>query len=1017
MYEAKKTEEEIVEFWKKNQIYKKVKDQNKGKKPFYFLQGPPYTSGKIHIGQAWNNSLKDFVLRYKRMKGYDVWDRAGYDMHGLPTESKVMKKLGFKFKDEIVKYGIEKFIKECINFSVEHAHLMNDDLFRLGIWMDYENAYMPIDDYWMESVWWLVKQAHDKKRLYEGDKTITWCAHCETALAKHECEYKVISDKSIFVKFKVKGTKNEYLLIWSTTPWTLPLNLAIMVNPEFTYVKAKVEDEVYIIAKELADPVIKNILKKDYKILKEIKGEELEGIEYEHPLGKEIKDYKKLKAKHPKVHTVVLSNEHVTLEAGTGLVHTAPGCGPEDYEIGYKNNIPPYNPLDERGIFPDNFGSMSKWVAKVDDSKFIQKMTEEGMIIGTQTVEHDYAHCERCHTPVIYRATKQWFFKIEDLKERMLELNKSISWVPDSTNNAFNLWLGNLRDNSITKQRFWGTPLPIWKCKKCGEYTVIESKDELSRKAGKTPENLHKPWIDEITIDCKCGEKQERIPDVMDVWIDSGVASWACLYYPKQKDNFEKLFPADFILEAREQARLWYSMLMICSTLALNKSPFKSVYNHGMITDVEGVKMSKSLGNVISPYEVTDKYGADTLRFYMCSTNAGEDINFSWDEVKQKYKSLMILWNVHQYLIDYCKTFKVNPTKEQVPELEEKYILSKLNRTIKKVTELFEFYHLDEIPSEIEKLFLELSREYIQSTREKVTEKPELVLSTIYKVMLETIKMLAPVTPFISEKIYQNFKKEFKLENETISQYSWPKENKELINEKLEEQMEIAQKIIQAGLSTREKAKKGVRWPLRQIKVISKNPEVERTIKSLGDLIKLKLNIKGIELLKEYKYEKVEIVPNKGKIGKDFKQDAKKIIEKITDSVIQEIRKNNRTFVDKFELTTDHITVKEILPENLTMERFDLGQVILVTETDKELEAEGYARELARRIQDLRKKFKLKKQDKIKLAIHSFYDISKWKDYLQEKTGAETLDLKDKKYSHSETANIKDQKFEIYIEF
>jgi isoleucyl-tRNA synthetase len=1019
MYNQIQLEQEIVDFWKKNNIYKKVKEKNKGKKKFYFLQGPPYTSGRIHIGQAWNNSLKDSVLRYKRMQGFDVWDRAGYDMHGLPTSSKVMKKLGLNSKEDIIKFRVNKFVKECMSFSVEHANLMNDDLFRLGVWMDYENAYMPIDEYWIEAIWWLIKQAHLKNRLYEGDKTMTWCAHCETALAKHECDYKEITDKSIFVKFKVKDTENEYLIIWTTTPWTIAFNLAIMAHPDFTYIKAKVDDEIWILAKDLADHFIKDILKKDYTILEEIKGKELEGLEYIHPWEKEIKDFSKLKLKHPKVHTVVLSNEYVTLEAGTGLVHCAPGCGPEDYEVGHRNNIPPYNKIDERGIFPNDFGEMSGWIAKTDDDKFIKKMVEEGMIIATSNISHDYAHCQRCHTPVIFRITKQWFFKVEDLKERMLELNKGVYWIPDSIKNAFVSWLENLRDNSITKQRFWGTPAPIWKCKNCQDYIVVESKDELSRLAGKTPENLHKPWIDEIKIDCKCGSIKERIPDVLDVWIDAGVASWACLYFPKRKDLFERLFPVDFILEGRDQVRGWFNLLMISSIIAFDRAPFKACYSHGMITDIEGVKMSKSLGNVISPYEIVEKYGADVLRFYLCSTNAGEDVAFSWDEIKIKYKNLGILWNIHQYLLDYCKSFQVTPkeTNELDLELEEKYILSKLNKTIKKVTELYDFYYLDQIPDQLESLFLELSRTYIQLTREKVQEKPELVLSTIYKVLFELLKMLTTLTPFISEKIYQNLKEAFNLEHETISYYPWPSYDENLINETLESQMHIAKQIIQAGLAAREKAKKGVRWPLKELKVISKNPEVERTLKNLSELIKTKLNVKELNLLKEYEYESVEIVPNKRQIGKDFKQDAKEILENLNEEIIKEIRQHNRAFVGKFELTTDHITVKEILPEGLTMERFDHGQVILETETTPELEAEGFARELIRRIQDLRKKYKLKKEDKVELAISSVYDLSNWKNYIKEKTGATTLEFSKKEYPISETYTIKNKEFEVFMKF
>ena len=1013
MYEGKKIEEEVVEFWKKNKIYQKVKDKNKGKKPFYFLQGPPYTSGRLHIGQAWNNSLKDSLLRFKRMNNFDVWDRAGYDMHGLPTSSKVQKNLGLSTKEDIIKFGLDKFAKECMNFSLNHVKTMNEDLFNLGVWMDYDNAYMPIDDEWIESVWWLIKKSHEKNRLYEGLKTITWCKTCETALAKHECEYKNIVDNSIFVRFKIKGTKNEYLLVWTTTPWTIALNLGVMVHPDFTYIKVKVDNDVYIIAKNLADKVIKGVLKKDYTILEEIKGKNLEGLEYIHPMEKDIKEFKILKAKYPKIHTVLLSNIYVTLDTGTGLVHTAPGCGPEDYEVGYDNNIPPFNPINELGIFPKDFGELSGWVAKKDDNKFIKKMVEDEVIIGKQKIEHDYAHCERCHNPVIFRATKQWFFKIEDLKERMLKLNKKIYWIPESINNSYISWLQNLRDNSITKQRFWGTPLPIWRCNNCNEYKIIDTKKEIINLSGKDIKNLHRPWIDEVELNCQCGGKMKRIPDILDVWLDSGVASFACLYYPQKKELFEKLFPPDFILEGRDQVRGWFNLLMVVSTMVFNKVPSRVIYAHGMVTDIDGVKMSKSLGNVISPYEIIDKYSADTFRFYMNGVKVGEDINFSWEEVKQKYRTLSILWNIHQYLINYCKALNIDPREMQEPELEEKYILSRLSKTIKKVTEFYEFYKLDDVPLEIENLFLELSREYIQSVREKVNKNPKLVLSTIFKVLFETIKILSTIAPFITEKIYQNLKKEFGLEKESIHLFDWPKVDKKYIDEKLESNFLIAKQIIQSGLSAREKSQIGLRWPLNEIIIVSRSEEVEKAIKELKSFILYRLNVKNIRLEKENKLFKTILSPNKSEIGKDFKKDSSLIIDKLNDSVMKDLVKDGFAFVDKFRLITKHINIKETIPDNLKVSEFKFGNVIIDTNLTKEVEIEGYVREVIRRLQDFRKEKGLKKQDKVNISISCDLNLSNWSKLIKDRVGIEKLTFDEKNYQYNIEFKIKEHNFII----
>jgi isoleucyl-tRNA synthetase len=1013
MFDHKKVEKEIVEFWKKDSIYSKNKAKNKGGKPFYFLQGPPYTSGRLHIGHAWNNSIKDFVLRYKRMKNYDVWDRAGYDMHGIPTSSKVQEKLGLKSKEDIEKFGMDKFIKECMAFSKEHAEIMNDDLFKLGIWMDYENAYMPINQDWIESVWFLIKKAEEKKRLYEGEKTMTWCAECETGLAKHECEYKTIVDKSIFVKFKVRNEKNKHLVIWTTTPWTITFNLAVMVNPDLDYAEVQVGDETWILARDLVDKVMKD-LGKDYVVLDEVKGSELKGLKYEHPWENEIQDYTKLKLKHPKIHTIVLSKEHVNLDAGTGLVHCAPGCGPEDYEVGRENNIPPYNNINERGIFPENMGEVSKLTAKKDDKKFIEKLESDGALIGSIPVEHEYAHHERCHSPVIFKTTKQWFFKTEDLKERMLDLNKGVYWAPETVKNAFDSWLDNLRDNSITRQRFWGTPAPIWRCNKCKDYVVVSSKAEITKLSGQEPEDLHRPWIDKITIPCKCGSKKERIPDVLDVWIDAGVGSWACLYYPQKTEHFEKLFPADFILEAREQVRGWFNLLMVSSVLALDKIPFKNVYVHGMLTDIEGKKMSKSLGNVISPYEAMEKYGSDALRFYMSQSNAGEDINFSWDEMKNKFKILSILWNVHEYLLNYCSSLSIDPTR--MPEeldLEEKYILSKLNKTIKNVTEMYEFYLIDKVPKELESLIIALSREYIQSTRDKMSEKPHLVVSTIYKVLVETIKMLSTVSPFISEKIYQNLKLPFNLENESVSLEEWPKYNPKLIDENLEKQLAMAQDIIQAGLAAREKAKKGVRWPIKEIQIISSNKDVKTTLDNFEDLLKSKLNVKEIRHEETFKFESVNVSPNKSQIGKDFKTDAPLIYEKLTQEHLSKFYEKREVKVEEFLLKRNHFFIEEIMPEGLAASEFKNGKVILNLEITKELEQEGFARETIRRIQDLRKAKGLKKKDQINLSIASKYNLEKFKEYIKEKVGASIVEFKDMKYENKDEFKIKGHQFKI----
>ncbi|MDD4877459.1 MAG: isoleucine--tRNA ligase [Candidatus Nanoarchaeia archaeon] len=956
MYDFKAVEQEVLKYWEEHKIYPKLKKRAEGKKKFYFLQGPPYTSGRLHMGHAWNNSLKDFVLRYKRAQGLDVWDRAGYDMHGLPTEHKVQAEFNLKTKEDIVDFGLDRFAKECIKFSSEKAKMMDTDLWRLGIWMDYDNAYWPIKNEYIEGIWWLIKKAHEKKRLYEGLRTITWCASCGTALAKHECQYKEREEPSIFVKFPIKGKKNEFFLIWTTTPWTIAFNLAIMANPELDYVKVDAGDgEKWIMAKGLAGAVMQAVVGKPLKVLEEFKGEKLEGMEYEHPWSDQIKDFAELKKKHPKVHTVLLSADYVSLDAGSGLVHCAPGCGPEDYEVGYKNNVPPFNNIDQYGIFPSSMGWFSGLKAKTDDRKFIDALKDYKILVAEVPVEHDYAHCERCHEPVVFRTTKQWFFKVEDLKEKMIKANSKVHWVPEAGKNAFDSWLNHLRDNSITKQRFWGTPVPIWRCEKCNEYVVVESIDELKKlKAKNIPESLHKPWIDETVIPCKCGGEMKRLPDIIDVWVDAGSASWNCLYYPKRKDLFDRYFPADFILEAKEQVRGWFNLLMVASMIAFDKPCFNAVYMHGMLTDIEGQKMSKSLGNVISPYELIDKHGADTLRYYLCSTPAGEDINFSWEMAGQCYRNLTILWNVQNYLIEYAKSAGINPSTMKKPKLsiEEKFMFSRLHRTIKEVSEAYESYEIDKVPKKIESLFLELSRVYIQLTREKANNEPEPVLYTIYNVLFELLKMLSTVAPFISEKIYLNLKEAFALKEESITHCLWTKHDEKMLDAKLEKQMADAQMVIQAMLSAREKAQIGVRWPLPAAYVSTEDKELKEAVVHLKELIMGQVNVK------EVKAGKAE--------GK---------------SIFAAECRN--------------------------------GTVLIDTALTPELEAEGFSREIMRRVQQLRKESGLKKDDMIELSIVSDVDLKKLEKIIKAKVGAKNIFFEDKGFEKTKEEKIKGRSFKI----
>ncbi|MCA9485404.1 MAG: isoleucine--tRNA ligase, partial [Nanoarchaeota archaeon] len=682
MLDFKKNEEEVLKFWEENKIYEKVKKKNEKGKKFYFLQGPPYTSGKLHIGHAWNNSLKDLAMRYKRMKGFNVWDRGGYDMHGLPTEHAVQKKLKLKTKEDIEAYGVDKFVKECLDWGNEHADYMNQDLWKLGVWMDHEGAYKPVEKEYVGGEWAFFKKAHEQGRLYKGKKVMHWDAETETSLAKHELEYETVKDKSIFLKFKKKGTDNEYFVIWTTTPWTIPYDLAIMANPKLDYVKIKVDEEYWIMAKALVSGFMNSVLEKKFEIVETFKGKKLEGQEYEHFLNEDMNGvYDELKKEWKNVHTIIMSEEFVDTSSGSGLVHCAPGCGPEDQKVGAEYGIGAFNTLNERGEL-ESEGKFKGWVAKTDDEKFIEYFDKKGFLLATTEIEHEYPHSDRSKKPVVFRTTEQWFLKTEDLIKDLLKFNKKVHWEPKKSGESYDRWAENLRDNGVTRQRYWGCPVPIWINEEDEEdYFVVGGLAELEKLTGKSFDDLsvHRPLIDEVVIE-KDGKKYRRIPDVADVWIDSGTASWNCLY--NDPKLIKEYFPADLVLEATEQTRLWFSLLQICSAVMFGKGCYENVFVHGMLLDFQGTKMSKSLGNVISPYEVIDKFSVDIFRNYIMQVSAGENINFNWEDVKVKQRNLIMLSNVLNYILDLERQ---NPAKGKAG-VEEKWILSKYHSSLKKVS-------------------------------------------------------------------------------------------------------------------------------------------------------------------------------------------------------------------------------------------------------------------------------------------------------------------------------------------
>lgn len=1031
-YDPVAMEKDIQRFWHEKNTYAvaKAKAEARGKKPFYFLDGPPYTSGRVHVGTAWNKALKDTILRYKRMAGFKVWDRAGYDMHGLPTENATMQKLGLSSNEDIIQLGIDKFIEECRTLSTDNLAAMNKDFARMGVWMDFDNAYQSITREFMSGEWWLVKRAHEQGRLYEGLRTMTWSAEAETALAKHELIYKTVTDTSIFLKFPLTDKKNEYLVIWTTTPWTIPFNLAVMVGPDIEYVRVKVGKEHWYVAKALVGSFLGSVVDTKYEVVEELAGEAMDGWKYTHPFHTELSEhYDRIKAESPKAFTVLLSKEYVDTNAGSGLVHCAPGCGPEDYEVGHVNGIRPFNTLSRSGVFPKSMNQFAGLRAKTDDAAFIKAFKDQGCLIATTDVEHEYPHDERYEKPVIFRTTKQWFFKVEDLKGELVAQNDAIDWVPQAAYHAFDSWLRNLRDNSISKQRFWGCPLPIWRnVENPDDYLVIGSADELETLSGQKIDDLHISTVDNIEIQ-QDGNTYRRVKDVLDVWVDAGTTSWNCLY--NNEKLLKEFFPADFILEGKDQIRGWFNLLHIASMLGFGVPSFKACYMHGFVNDAQGRKMSKSKGNYILPEEVIDKYGADTMRYYLIGgANPGLDLNYNFDDVEVKHRNLHVFWNVHNYLLDLQRTsdLSLREPKSSSFGLEERYILSLFNATLRDTTKALEEYRLNEVPLIIEQCLLSLSRTYIQLVREKASmgsqEEKETVLWTAWTVFKGCMTLFAVVAPFMTERMYQDFLSvdAFGLSQESIHHEEWPEADIAWVDEKLVRDMNIAQNIISAVLAAREKANLGVRWPLAKVRVETQKKEVEDAVKSYADVIKQQTNAK--EILLEKAPVEVVVKPNYRSLGKAFGQETGKVAEAIlrdAQAIGVALGAGNDVFsVEGFSVKREMLDVTYVAAENAEVTEFNHGLVAISTKLTPELEAEGFSRELIRRVQQMRKEAGLEKRDRIIASISGNKEllerISNHAAQIQEKVSANTLKFSENVPGNAVDVTIRGKKFTIGIQ-
>ena len=958
-------EKEVLAFWKENEIFEKSVDKNKGHESFNFYDGPPTANGKPHIGHILTRVMKDIIPRYKTMKGYYVRRKAGWDTHGLPVELEVEKQLGIDGKQEIEKYGIEPFIKKCKESVWKYKHeweVMSD---RIGYWADMKNPYITYDDNYIESVWWSLKQIADKGLLYKGYKIVPYCPRCGTALSSHEVAqgYKDVEEKSVFVKFAVKGRENTYFLAWTTTPWTLPSNVALCVNPKEDYAEIKVGDEHYIMAEALIGSVFGD---EKPEVLSVRKGKDYEYTEYEplfdYDTGAKEKAY------------YVTCDGYVTLTDGTGVVHIAPAFGEDDSNVGKRYNLPFVQMVDSRGRFVEGAYDLVGMFAKDADKVIIEKLRNEGKLFRELMFTHSYPFCWRCDTPLLYYARSSWFIKVTAVKEQLLASNASVNWMPPTIGTGrMGNFLENVIDWGVSRERYWGTPLPIWVCNKCGKVHVVGSREELRKLGGlKEDIELHRPYIDAVKWKCECGGEMIRTPEVLDCWYDSGSMPFAQWHYPfENKDVFESTFPADFISEAVDQTRGWFYTLLAVSTTLFGKSPFRNCIVLGHVNDKDGIKMSKHKGNVVEPFTVLDKQGADATRWYFYTSSAPWlPSRFSAENVSEAQRKFMgTLWNTYAFFVLYAEIDGFNPAEHKLEGCKltvmDKWILSGLNSLIKYVDEGLNEYKITETSRAIGEFVDNLSNWYVRRCRERfwgsgMNENKEAAYVTLYTVLSTLSKVIAPYVPFMAENIYRNLVVNFFSDApESAHLCDFPVADESRIDPELESGMNDVLKTVVLGRAARNKANIKNRQPLRRL-IYNGKKELSPELKAL---IEDELNVKEVDISADSaKYISYELKPQLKTLGPKYGALLGKIrnlLAEKPDEIAATVKSGGtyKTQIDGKDvfLAEEDLLISVKNKEGFSSESDGETTVVLDTALDAELIYEGAEREIVSKIQTMRK--------------------------------------------------------------
>ena len=981
-------EKQTEKFWRDNDIFKKSMDSRKEGETYTFYDGPPTANGKPHIGHVLTRVIKDMIPRYQTMKGHMVPRKAGWDTHGLPVELEVEKKLGLNGKEQIEEYGMEPFIKQCKESVWKYKGMWEDFSGTVGFWADMDNPYVTYDDNFIESEWWALKTIWDKKLLYKGFKIVPYCPRCGTPLSSQEVAqgYKSVKERSAIVRFKVVG-EDAYFLAWTTTPWTLPSNVALCVNPNDTYIKVKANDGyTYYIAEALADNVLGKLATDDapaYEVLETMKGADLERKEYEplYDCAKQVADKQRKKGFY------VTCDTYVTMSDGTGIVHIAPAFGEDDANVGRKYELPFVQFVNDKGEMTEETPFAGLFVKKADP-EVLKDLDAKGQLFDAPKFEHDYPHCWRCDTPLIYYARESWFIKMTAVKDDLVANNNTVNWIPKSIGEGrFGNWLENVQDWGISRNRYWGTPLNIWECCDCGCQESIGSRAELAEKSGNPDDakvELHRPYIDKVTFKCKeCGGTMKRVPEVIDCWFDSGAMPFAQHHYPfENKELFEQQFPADFISEAVDQTRGWFYSLMAESTLLFNKAPYKNVIVLGHVQDENGQKMSKSKGNAVDPFEALEKYGADAIRWYFYINSAPWLPNrFHGKAVEEGQRKFMgTLWNTYAFYVLYAEIDQFDPTKYTLDydklSVMDKWLLSKMNSMVKAVDDNLGNYRIPEAARALDDFVDEMSNWYVRRSRERFWAKdmPQDKINaymTLYTALVTVAKAAAPMIPFMTEDIYQNLVRSVdKSAKESIHLCDFPKVNEAHIDKELEENMERVLKIVVLGRACRNKSNIKNRQPIGKmfVKAGFELPEFFR------EIITEELNIKEVEFTEDVRaFTSYSFKPQLRTVGPKYGKFLGKIKEALANldgnAAMDKINAGepltfdfdgNEVVLEKEDLLIDMAQVEGYVSEsdgNVT--------VVLDTNLSEELIEEGFVREVISKIQTMRKEAGFEVMDKI----------------------------------------------------